>query len=85
MGDLVVQSSKNALKIRYRFLPYLYTLFFRAHKFGETVARPLFFEYVSIILCHLHIKNNIKCFIAGLPMINRLTILIRNFSGEMRL
>ncbi|XP_020288298.1 lysosomal alpha-glucosidase-like [Pseudomyrmex gracilis] len=45
MGNLVVRSSKNALKIRYRFLPYLYTLFFRAHKFGETVARPLFFEF----------------------------------------
>lgn len=47
MGDLVVQSSKNALKIRYRLLPYLYTLFFRAHKFGETVARPLFFEFID--------------------------------------
>ncbi|XP_067204332.1 lysosomal alpha-glucosidase [Linepithema humile] len=47
MGDLVVRSSKNAFKIRYRFLPYLYTLFFRAHKFGETVARPLFFEFTN--------------------------------------
>ncbi|XP_039303833.1 lysosomal alpha-glucosidase isoform X2 [Solenopsis invicta] len=45
MGDLVVQSSKNSLRIRYRFLPYLYTLFFYAHKFGVTVARPLFFEF----------------------------------------
>lgn len=45
LGDLVVQSSKRALKIRYWLLPYLYTLFFRAHKFGETVARPLFFEF----------------------------------------
>ncbi|XP_076282313.1 lysosomal alpha-glucosidase [Lasioglossum baleicum] len=45
MGDLVVKSSKRALEIRYRLLPYLYTLFFRAHKFGETVARPLFFEF----------------------------------------
>ncbi|XP_028045016.1 lysosomal alpha-glucosidase isoform X2 [Monomorium pharaonis] len=45
MGDLVVQSSKNSLRIRYRFLPYLYTLFFHAHKFGATVARPLFFEF----------------------------------------
>ncbi|XP_071566173.1 lysosomal alpha-glucosidase isoform X1 [Temnothorax nylanderi] len=47
MGDLVVQSSKNSLRIRYRLLPYLYTLFFRAHKFGETVARPLFFEFTD--------------------------------------
>jgi len=55
MGKTVVESSKNALGIRYRFLPYLYTLFFRAHKFGETVIRPLFFEYISIF----HIIYNI--------------------------
>ncbi|XP_026830586.1 lysosomal alpha-glucosidase-like [Ooceraea biroi] len=47
MGETVVRSSRNALGIRYRFLPYLYTLFFRAHKFGETVARPLFFEFTE--------------------------------------
>ncbi|XP_015511679.1 lysosomal alpha-glucosidase-like [Neodiprion lecontei] len=47
MGDLVVESAKKALMIRYRFLPYLYTLFFKAHKFGDTVARPLFVEFTN--------------------------------------
>ncbi|XP_031787365.1 lysosomal alpha-glucosidase [Nasonia vitripennis] len=45
MGQLVVESSKKALRIRYRLLPYLYTLFYRAHRYGETVARPLFIEF----------------------------------------
>ncbi|XP_074111651.1 lysosomal alpha-glucosidase isoform X1 [Cotesia typhae] len=45
MGDLVTSSSRKALNIRYRFLPYLYTLFARAHMYGETVARPLFVEF----------------------------------------
>ncbi|XP_012274416.1 lysosomal alpha-glucosidase [Orussus abietinus] len=47
MGELVVNSTKKALSIRYRLLPYLYTLFYRAHRFGETVARPLFFEFTN--------------------------------------
>nr|CAI5826996.1 unnamed protein product [Callosobruchus analis] len=49
MGNLVVASSKNALRIRYSLLPYLYTLFFKAYKYGETVSRPLFFEFTNDI------------------------------------
>ncbi|KAI4498392.1 hypothetical protein M0802_006571 [Mischocyttarus mexicanus] len=47
LGDLVVKSSKRAFTIRYWLLPYLYTLFYRAHMYGETVARPLFFEFIN--------------------------------------
>ncbi|CAH0546035.1 unnamed protein product [Brassicogethes aeneus] len=47
LGDLVVTSSKKALSARYAMLPYLYTLFWKAHDIGETVARPLFFEFLN--------------------------------------
>ncbi|XP_072161184.1 lysosomal alpha-glucosidase isoform X3 [Bemisia tabaci] len=45
MGPEVVASTKKALEVRYMLLPYLYSLFWRAHAYGETVARSLFFEY----------------------------------------
>ncbi|XP_014207226.1 lysosomal alpha-glucosidase-like isoform X2 [Copidosoma floridanum] len=45
MGQLVVTSSRKALRTRYYLLPYLYTLFYRAHMYAETVARPLFIEF----------------------------------------
>nr|XP_001504613.1 sucrase-isomaltase, intestinal [Equus caballus] len=43
--SLLVRSSKYYLNIRYSLLPFLYTLFYKAHKFGETVARPILHEF----------------------------------------
>ncbi|KAK9880759.1 hypothetical protein WA026_013081 [Henosepilachna vigintioctopunctata] len=45
MGSQVIRSSIKALNIRYSLLPYLYTLFWQAHKDGLTVARPLMVEF----------------------------------------
>uniref|UniRef100_A0A5F8G900 Lysosomal alpha-glucosidase n=1 Tax=Monodelphis domestica TaxID=13616 RepID=A0A5F8G900_MONDO len=39
------QAMRRAFTLRYMFLPYLYTLFHKAHSRGETVARPLFLEF----------------------------------------
>ncbi|KAI4585152.1 hypothetical protein MJG53_006686 [Ovis ammon polii x Ovis aries] len=42
---MLLESSRYYLNIRYTLLPYLYTLFYRAHTLGETVARPLVHEF----------------------------------------
>uniref|UniRef100_A0A2K5PEH4 Maltase-glucoamylase 2 (putative) n=1 Tax=Cebus imitator TaxID=2715852 RepID=A0A2K5PEH4_CEBIM len=43
--SLLLNSSRHYLNIRYTLLPYLYTLFYRAHTRGDTVARPLVHEF----------------------------------------
>uniref|UniRef100_G1SKM6 Sucrase-isomaltase, intestinal n=1 Tax=Oryctolagus cuniculus TaxID=9986 RepID=G1SKM6_RABIT len=43
--SLLVKSSRHYLNIRYTLLPFLYTLFYKAHAFGETVARPVLHEF----------------------------------------
>ncbi|KAK2090614.1 hypothetical protein P7K49_031871 [Saguinus oedipus] len=44
-NSLLVNSSRHYLTIRYTLLPFLYTLFYKAHMFGETVARPVLHEF----------------------------------------
>jgi len=41
----VADASRRSLMIRYRLLPYLYTLFHLSHTTGSTVVRPLYHEY----------------------------------------
>ncbi|CAJ1065724.1 sucrase-isomaltase%2C intestinal [Xyrichtys novacula] len=43
----LVKTSKHYLMIRYTLLPYLYTLFYKAHTTGETVVRPVMHEFYS--------------------------------------
>ncbi|KAM9076996.1 LOW QUALITY PROTEIN: putative maltase-glucoamylase 2 [Megaptera novaeangliae] len=42
---MLLNSSRHYLNVCYTLLPYLYTLFYRAHTLGETVARPLVHEF----------------------------------------
>ncbi|KAG8511483.1 Sucrase-isomaltase, intestinal, partial [Galemys pyrenaicus] len=46
-NSLLVNSSRHYLNIRYTLLPFLYTLFYKAHVFGETVARPFLHEFYT--------------------------------------
>ncbi len=43
-GEEVAIPSREVLNVRYKLLPYLYTLFYKAHTEGSTVTRPLVHE-----------------------------------------
>ena len=53
--------SREVLLIRYRLLPYLYTLFYESRRTGATVMRPLMFEYVarSVIIYYKTIRLDV--------------------------
>ncbi len=44
-GDVIGRHVRDAVKLRYRLLPYLYACFLRASETGAPVQRPLVFDY----------------------------------------
>lgn len=44
-GKEVEEIARSYLTLRYRLLPYLYSLFWKAHQSGAPIFRPLFYDY----------------------------------------
>ncbi|XP_050393603.1 lysosomal alpha-glucosidase [Patella vulgata] len=48
-GPALAESTRKVYLIRYSLLPYLYTLIYNSYMMGDTVLRPLFFEYPTVV------------------------------------
>ncbi len=48
----VEKTSRKYIKLRYKLLPYLYTLFRKASKTGQPIMRPLFYNYQQDETCY---------------------------------
>ncbi len=55
---------RDTLNLRYRFLPYLYSLAYEAHVMGDPIIRPLFYDYDDA-QCY----QQSECFLLGKDVI----------------
>lgn len=46
-GDEFTPINRASIELRYRFLPYIYSLFYEHERTGQPVMRPLWYEYPS--------------------------------------
>jgi alpha-glucosidase len=60
-GEAIEKSSRIALERRYRLLPYIYTLFYDAHKTGIPVMSPVFFANPQ----DLRLRSEQEAFLLG--------------------
>jgi hypothetical protein len=60
-GPLAEQISKQYIQLRYRLLPYIYTLAYENHQTGMPLARPLIFDDAS----DLRLYNESSAFLLG--------------------
>lgn len=53
MQDDIYEVLNATLHLRYSLIPYFYTQFYKATKFGTLPVRPLAFEYVYFIVYYV--------------------------------
>ena len=66
-GDEVTDRIRNAIALRYSLIPYLYTLFYKAHRDGTNIIRPLFFEWPT----HSSLQEQQESFTVGSSILVR--------------
>ena len=52
-GDEYTPINRASIELRYRFLPYLYSLFYQHERTGQPVMRPLWYEFTDDTLTYL--------------------------------